>query len=413
MPSISDFLSISFKGMRKRRLRSWLTMLGVIIGIAAVVSLISLGDGLRTAITGQFGSLSTDKLTIQNAGTGFGPPGSTSIRKLTSHDVDIIKRVNGVEEVIPRLIRMGRMEYNKAVGYNYLGSLPNNQNEAEIIYSSMDANINEGRLLDASDRGKVVLGNDIAKGGDVNNGNTFGKAIRVGSKISINGRDFDVVGTLKSSSSFVMNIVIIMPEEDMKDLLKIGDEYDIIVAQISNGASSEEVAARIERALRKDRGEKEGEEDFSVQTPLQAISSVNTVLNIINLIVTGIAAISLIIGGIGIANTMYTSVLERKREIGTMKSIGAKNSDILLVFMIESGLLGLIGGVIGALGGLGMAIGVSNVANAAFGGSIISVSVNNMLLLGAVAFSLGIGILSGLAPAWQASKLKPVDALRG
>ena len=147
-----------------------------------------------------------------------------------------------------------------------------------------------------------------------------------------------------------------MNEEDMKKLFNLKDEYDMIVVQVYDSNQAEDIAKKISEALRKDRKEKTGEEDFSVQTPLQAISSVDTILNIINLIIGGIAAISLLIGAIGIANTMYTSVLERTKEIGTMKAVGAKNKEILYIFVIESGLLGLIGGIIGAGMGMGLAL---------------------------------------------------------
>ena len=173
-----------------------------------------------------------------------------------------------------------------------------------------------------------------------------------------------------------------------------------------------DVASRIEDKMRKDRKEKKGEEDFSVQTPVKALGTVNLILNIINLIVTGIAAISLVVGGIGIMNTMYTSVLERTKEIGIMKAIGARNSDVMKIFLIESGLLGLVGGVVGAVIGLLLAFGVSGAANAAFGSVILKVTLSWPLLLMSISFSLIIGIVSGISPAIQASKLKPVDALR-
>ena len=150
-----------------------------------------------------------------------------------------------------------------------------------------------------------------------------------------------------------------------------------------------------------------------MQTPLQAIGTVNTILNIINLIVVGIAVISLLVGGIGIANTMYTSVLERTREIGTMKAVGAKNKDILLIFLIESGLLGLVGGIVGALIGLGLGFIVSGAANSYFGEEIIRVNLSLPLIFGAIIFSFLMGIFAGVVPALQASKLKPVEALRG
>ncbi|MEK6827534.1 MAG: ABC transporter permease, partial [Nanoarchaeota archaeon] len=186
-----------------------------------------------------------------------------------------------------------------------------------------------------------------------------------------------------------------MNEEDMKKLFNLKDEYDMIVVQVYDSNQAEDIAKKISEALRKDRKEKTGEEDFSVQTPLQVISSVDTILNIINLIIGGIAAISLLIGGIGIANTMYTSVLERTKEIGTMKAVGAKNKEILYIFVIESGLLGLIGGIIGAGMGMGLAFGVSAITNSVFGSEILDVQISYPLIFGAIAFSFLIGLISG------------------
>jgi putative ABC transport system permease protein len=401
-----DYFFLAFGNLKHRGLRSWLTILGVFIGIAAVVALITMGEGLRTAVTAQFSVLSADKLTIQNAGSGMGPPGSTVITKLNEHDVEVISKVRGVDEVITRLIRVAKVEFNKEANYEYLASIPNEEKLAELTYDSMNAKLKEGRLLKTSDIGKIVIGSEIAKE------DSFGREIKVGDKLNIQGKNFEVAGILKSSSSFQLNYVILMNEDDMKKLLDIKDEYDLIVAQVEDADESAIVAQDIKEALRQDRKEDVGEEDFSVQTPLESISSVNTILDIINLIVGGIAAISLLVGGIGIANTMYTSVLERTKEIGTMKAIGAKNKEILWIFIIESGMLGLIGGVIGAALGIGLAFGVSGIANMAIGGTLFTVQISYPLVCGAIAFAFGIGLMSGLAPALQASKLKPVEAFR-
>ncbi|MFA5258543.1 MAG: ABC transporter permease [Candidatus Pacearchaeota archaeon] len=403
---IQDLFFLSTNSMKKRKLRSWLTLLGIFIGIAAVVSLISLGDGLRTAITGQFGSLSVDTLTIQNAETGFGPPGSTAVKKLTNHEVRLIESVNGIEIVIPRLIRIAKVEYNKDAEFSYLGSLPEDKKQLEFIYENLNTETQEGRVISLSDHGKVVLGNSFASE------DLFGKKIAVGSKIKIQGKEFIVAGILKPGSSAILNGVVLMFEDDMKDILNIGDEADLIVARVQNKDDMEKVATDIQNKLRKDRKEKIGEEDFTVQTPVQSLAAVNTILNIINIIVVGIASISLLIGGIGIANTMYTSILERTKEIGTLKAIGAKNSDILTLFVIESGLFGLIGGVAGAIFGILLSLLVSISANSYFGENIITINLSWPLLIGAIGFSFFIGILAGLIPSYQASKLKPVDAMR-
>jgi putative ABC transport system permease protein len=405
---LKDFFFISWGSMKKRKLRSWLTLLGIFIGIAAVVSLISLGEGLRTAITGQFASLSADTLIIQNAETGFGPPGSTAIKKLNSHDLKIIESVNGVKQVIPRLLRVVKLEYNKALSFSYLASMPEDKEKLNFIYENLNVKAESGRVLSLTDKEKVLLGYDIA------NSEAYGKKIKVGNKIKIQGKEFEVVGILEKASTFQINQVVLILESEMKDLLNIPkEETDFIVARAESKDIVEKVAEDIKKNLRKDRGEKKGEEDFTVQTPLQALGAVNTILNIINIVVIGIAAISLLIGGIGIANTMYTSVLERKKEIGTMKAVGAKNSDILKIFVIESGLFGLIGGITGAGFGFFLSYLVSSAANSYFGQDILVFNISWMLLIGAILFSFLIGILAGLIPSYQASKLKPVEALRG
>ncbi len=401
-----DYLALAFGNLRHRGIRSWLTMLGVFIGIAAVVSLISLGQGLQEAVIGQFSTLSADRLVVENAGTGFGPPGSTSVQKLTEHDLNIIQDVTGVERALSRIIRIVRVEFNDEQEFIFVGNLPETQEDTDYFYDSFSLEVEEGRLLNADESGKVLLGHDFIDEEE------FGKRIRPGTVLTIQGEKLEVVGILKEASSFQFNSALFMTEDDMKEVLDLGDEIDLIVVQVEDEDQVETVAAEIARKLRKDRDQKVGEEDFSVQTPLQAIGTIQTVLNVINLVVAGIAAISLLVGGIGITNTMYTSVLERTKEIGTMKAIGAKNKDILLVFLIESGFLGLAGGLIGAALGMALAFGVAGIANASFGETILKVQVSYPLIGAAIAFAAVIGIVTGLIPAIQASRLKPVEALR-
>jgi putative ABC transport system permease protein len=381
-------------------------MLGIFIGIAALVSLISLGSGLQAAITGQFATLDADKLVVQNADTGFGPPGSLAVRKLTQHDLELIRNVAGVEFAIPRYIRSVKVDYNRITNFYGATNIPKDEEETKIVYDVLNVKIQEGKLLESKDSGKVILGNGFL---DENN---FEKKIKIVDKVKIQEKDFEVKGILKRSGNFFVNNIIIIPQEELKEILKIDDEIDLIAVQVIDESFTEKAASDIVRKLRKDRKLKLGEEDFSVQTPLQSISGVNTFLNILNLIISGIAAISLLIGGIGIANTMYTSVLERTKDIGLMKAVGAENKDILQVFLIEAGLLGLVGGIIGALIGLGLALAVSSMASALLGGINLQVEVSYSLLISAVSFSLLVGILSGILPALQASRLKPVEALR-
>ncbi|MEK6819475.1 MAG: ABC transporter permease [Nanoarchaeota archaeon] len=403
---IKDYIVLALRNLRKRGIRSWLTMLGVFLGIAAVVSLISLGQGLREAITGQFSNLAPDLLTFTSAETGFGPPGSTAVHRLTDHDLDLVKSIQGVKRAIPRIIRVVKVEFNNVANFDYIGSLPENQEDVDFIYHTFNVEASEGRLLDAKEYGKVILGDDFKRE------NQFEKKIKIGDRINIQGKDFEVIGFMKRASTFTINSVVLMSEKDLKDILNIKDEIDLIAIQVQDKDIVEQVAKDIGRKFRKDRNEEEGEEDFSIQTPVQSLESINTILNVINIVVVGIAIISLFIGGIGIANTMFTSVLERRKEIGVMKAIGAKNKDILSIFVTESALLGLVGGVIGAIIGLLLALGVSSIANAAFNDEILKVSISWPLLFASISFSLVIGVLSGIIPAYQASRLNPVEALR-
>jgi putative ABC transport system permease protein len=396
---------LASKNIRNRGIRSWLTMIGIFIGVAAVVALISMGQGLQAAVTGQFAALDPDKLIVTNVDTGFGPPGSTAVKKLNEHDKELIESVNGVDVVVQRLIRTVSFEYNDKTDFKYVANIPTEKEAIEVIYDALNLELEKGRLLDENDRRKVILGHNYLS-------DDFGKSIRVGKKVIIQGEEFEVIGFLKKTSTFILNGIIIMPDEDLREILNIGDEFDILVVQVKDRNKLPDIKDILEKKIRKDRDLDEGEDDFSIQTPEQSIQTINTILDTINLVIVGIAAISLLVGGIGITNTMYTSVLERIKEIGIMKSVGAKNSDILTLFLAESALLGLVGGIIGVIIGLALAYAAASGISTAFGGLEFSISLNVPFLIFAALFSVFVGTISGVFPALQASKLNPVDALR-
>jgi putative ABC transport system permease protein len=405
-----DSFYLALKNIRHRGLRSWLTLLGIIIGIAAVISLLSLGQGLQEAITGQFSGIAADRLVVTNAETAFGPPGSTAVKKLSEHDVDVIESVPGVVSTIPRLIRVTPVEYNRRKQFVFTGSLPQEQEQIDFIYRTFQLKAASGRLLKSGERGSVILGSQFAT--HFAQEEHFGKEIRVGTHFDIQGKDFEVAAILAPLSNFQFNNAIFIPEKDLKEILGIKDEIDLIVVKIADIEKSKETATEIARKMRKDRHQKEGEEDFSVQAPASLVAGVNTILVAINVVVSGIAAIALLIGAIGVSNTMFTSILERRKEIGIMKAVGARNRDVLVLFVLESGLLGLIGGVLGALTGVAIAFGAASAANAALGTSLLHASFSMPIILGSVCFTFLLGIIAGMIPAWQASILKPVEALR-
>jgi putative ABC transport system permease protein len=401
-----DYFNIIIKNLRYRSVRSWLTLLGIFIGIAAVVSLISLGQGFENAIVGQFASVGTDKLTIQAQEVGFAPPGSTAVKRLTEEDVNAIRSVKGVKLVVARLLRSTTIEYNGKQRFGFLVSMPEKSDERKLVEESMKLKAEEGRLLRSGDKYNVVLG-QYYKTNDY-----FGKKVKLGSKLKINGIEFSVAGFMAKMSNPQFNDIILMNHDMMKSTLNTGTSVDIAVAQVDNAKETIISAEAIKKELRKQRDVKKGKEDFKVETPQQTVATFTTVLGIIQAVIVGIAAISLVVGGIGIANTMFTSVLERRKEIGIMKAVGARNSSILLLFLLESGTLGLAGSVIGVVLGVLFAKTVETIGNVFLSEGVITASFGAPLIAGSLLFGFVVGSLSGIIPARQASMLPPVEALR-
>ena len=184
------------------------------------------------------------------------------------------------------------------------------------------------------------------------------------------------------------------------------DEVNVILAHIRPGFDSEVVGAEIITKLKRSRGD----ENFEVFTPEQLLAQIGSVIGIVQTILVGIATISLLVGGIGIMNTMYTSVLERVRDIGVMKAVGARNFDILLIFLFEAGMLGAVGGIIGIAFGSAAAMVVGVIAE--YSGFPLLVRIEPVVVLGGLLFAFVVGCVSGAVPSWNASKLRPVDSLR-
>ena len=405
---LKDYAVFSLKNLRSRGLRSWLTMIGIFIGIAAVVSLIGLGEGLRLAITSQFGFLGPDVLAVQASGIAFaGPPGQAVANPLSDELAAKIEKINGVEAAFNRYIESITLEFNDKQSIGIAGSSPKGENR-KIFETMLNLKADEGRLLKDGDAKKVVLGNDFKKK------DTFGKGIKVGDRVLVNGITFEAVGILEKKGSFIFDRIVMINEEPMIDVLGIDKkEVSAVAIKVKDQNNIAQVKEDIEKLIRKERDVEKGEEDFQVQSPQQILEALNSTLFAVQLFVYIIAAISLAVGGIGIMNTMYTSVLERTKEIGIMKSIGARNSAIFTMFFIESGLLGTVGGVIGILLGMGFAYGISFLGRLFLGSSLIQASINPLLIAGALVFSFVLGTLFGVLPAYQASKLNPVDSLRG
>jgi len=402
-----DYFLFALRGLRHRKLRSWLTMIGIFIGIASVVALIGLGEGLKLAVSSQFGVSDVEVLTIQAGGiTAAGPPGTGVVNALTDDDVEAIEQLNDIESAIPRHLETGRLEFNDNVVFGTAMSIPDGEDRI-FAYDALDIKPLEGRLLKDGDTNKVVLGFNF-----IDNGVGLDKPVRVGNRVEIQGKLFKVVGITKKKGSFIFDNIVHMNKDVLIDTFDRDDSVDVIIARVKDTNKIDDSKESVERLLRERREVKIGEEDFSVQTPEAALSTLNDILLGVQIFVAMIASISVLVGALGIVNTMYTSVLERRRNIGIMKAIGARNSDIFKLFFIESGVLGLLGGIIGViLGSIASFVGIASINNLL--GVITTPSLNIFLIIGTLAISTLIGAISGITPALQAARQNPVDALRG
>jgi putative ABC transport system permease protein len=396
------------------KLRSWLTILGIVIGIAAVVSIVSISIGAEQQLEDRLGSLGADILTVSPGASramgsmGFGggemrgssesSSSSSETKNLTSRDITVIKSISNVEIVMGTVSSKGDLTYlSKTASVSVTGV-------DEKVWSEITTDeLSSGRFLTNGDTYSIVIGENLAT-------STF-EDIPINSKVTIEGKTFKVVGILESGSG------VYMPIETSRDIFDdIGEkEFDSISVKIEDVALAENTTELIEEKLMMSRGIlNENEKDFSVSNPSAMQETMQETMNTMSIFLGAIAAISLLVGGIGIANTMFTSVLEKTRDIGIMKAIGCKNKDVLLIFLFNSGLIGLVGGLGGILLGT---IGAGLIGSmTSTGGGMTSMFSNTAvtpgLLIFALFFSMAIGMIAGVIPAYRASKLKPVDALR-
>jgi len=402
-----DYLILALKNLRHRGIRSWLTLLGIFIGVTAVVALIGLGSGLQAAVGAQFGVSSTQALTVQAGGlNSFGPPGSGAVNKLTRDDVDAISKLGTVEFATPRNLETTKIEYNDIVVFSMAVSVDDAMEKE--MYETMDIEARSGTMLLNDALGRIVIGNNLADGTK----NGFDKDIATGDNVLVQDKRFRVVGILKKKGSFMLDNIVLMYQDDLDNLFDYGEEVDIIGVKVKSPDLMDRAKKEIEKLLRDRRDVDAGEEDFEVSTPDAILETVNSVLGGVKAFIIIIASISILVGALGIVNTMTTSVLERKKEIGIMKAIGGTNYQIFLQFFFESGMLGLIGGLVGiTFGTLISFAGIIGINN--FIGSELLPTIDFMLISGALIGSFIVGATAGIIPAMNAAKQNPVEALRG
>jgi putative ABC transport system permease protein len=400
------YVQITASHLGFSRKRTFLTLIGLTIGITALVSLISLGNGLQATVNRQIQSLGTNKFIVAPGGSFSAGAGTAT--GLSEADLDAIKKARGVKEASAIITKAAQADFGgKLITYTFVIGIETNKASRDIFTQTATYRIDEGRLFDIGERGKAMIGWGLAHGKYA----FEGKNISIGQTVTINNRSFRIVGAFAAQGNPYDDTTIYISSEDAKEVFST-DRYSTIIAMASDGVSPDVAADNAAKKLRALHNVKKGEEDFTVQTPGQLAATFNSILSVVVAVVAGIAIISLLVGGIGIMNTMYTSVLERTTEIGIMKAIGATKTDVLSIFLLESGLLGLVGGAIGVV--LGMAIAkVVEIAALAYGIPDFYATFTFELIFGSLAFAFVLGTLSGVLPARNAANLTPIDAIRG
>lgn len=403
---LKDYMLHAVANLQRRKLRSWLTMLGIFIGIATIVTLISLGQGLKEVVFSQFSFLTPDMITITTGMSSYGPA-STVSNPFTEKQIRIIEDSPGIYGVAPRLVRNVLYTIDDKRYSGMVFSIPPGKRR-DMMYEALSMHFVKGDRLEDGDRYEVIVGYNVA------NSRSLDKPLRIGDKITIDEQHFTLKGIMEKKGNFMLDNVIAMNEDIMQNLFDIPkDEFTIIAAKVDRGYDVDNVIEYVEDKLRRARDVKEGEEDFEVASAQDTLEQMEATMFAVQLFIYIIAGISIVVGGIGIMNTMFTSVLERTKDIGIMKAIGAKNSTIFTLFFIESGLLGMVGGIIGIILGYALGTGAEQLGNVigGAGSQLIQAHFPPMLLIGALLGSFIIGSISGIWPAMSAARLHPVDAL--
>ncbi len=419
---LSDIFKLSLNSLTHRGMRSWLTILGIIIGVAAVIAMLSIGAGMSQSVEAQMSGLGADVLTVspgytqaERSSGGFKGISSglsettDNDDTLTDKDIFAISAVDGVLVVNGIISGQAEIQYlSESVSVSIEGVDP-------TAWSEMTSSeLESGRSLGQGDGNNVIIGSSIAN-------DIFYKTLTLNTQIKIEGKTFKIVGILKESGTGGFggdDYSIIMTQDAARDIVDDidSDEYSSIEIQITNTDIVDEIIENVENTLYTSRRVNEETQDFTVSTQTSIIETITSTTETLSFFFIGIAAISLLVGAIGIANTMFMSVMERTRLIGILKSLGSKNSEIMKLFLTESGIIGFMGGLMGIFLGF-IFVGIISGAGLNLIGSRTATStavavITPELILFALVFSTVIGIVSGLIPARKAARLQVVEAMR-
>ncbi|PIQ97490.1 MAG: hypothetical protein COV67_03950 [Nitrospinae bacterium CG11_big_fil_rev_8_21_14_0_20_56_8] len=398
---IFDLFRMALRSLVANKMRTLLTTLGIIIGVASVISMISIGEGSRKQTLDTIAKFGTNIITVKPGYKKSRHVATDKVETLILDDAATIeKRVRGISGVAAQVYRSAQLKFgNKNTNTTVRGT---GADYARLANFSLDRGRFFGEQEVQTSRRVCVLGATVVK-------NLFGSVVPIGDSIKVDGNNYLVIGTTVAKGAlswFDPDDQIFIPVTTAQKRLFGMDYVQSIDVQVDEIKQIDRVIEDIEHLIRGRHAVPDGKEnDFYVQNSSQWLSSWGDAAKTFTYLLGGIAGISLMVGGIGIMNIMLVSVTERTREIGIRMAIGAKRREIRKQFLIESVLISFIGGAIGVLMGIGISTLVSRI-----GGWDTIVAPQTILL--AFGFSVGIGIFFGYYPANKAAKLNPIEALR-
>ena len=355
--NFKDYIRLTLKNVEFKGLRSWLTILGIVIGIASVVGLLTLGLSINKGINSQLQSFSSDIITVRagsetRAVAMQGPrmefSGASQSAYLTLDDLNAILSLDSVSSAYPLISSKYSIEYNDESFSSTVNFIM--PKEYEIVNGETE--FEDGEMISSGDYSRAVIGYNVANG-------MFSENITVGDTILINGtNEYKIVGIMKQQGGFggLDDQILVDYDETERLISDYEENFQSISVKPKDVNYFEKTKEAIMDALRATHDKEEGEEDFAISDMTSMLSSVSDIMSTLTIFLSGIAAISLLVGAISISNTMYTSVYEKTREIGIMKAIGATNKDIELLFLLESMMISLLGGIGGIIIGLGLSV---------------------------------------------------------
>lgn len=390
-----QYFKLIIANIEDKKIRSFLTVLGVLIGVVIIIILFSLGNAMQNGVEAQFAKLGIKSIRVIPGGL-FGPPsGTIGLDKNLQHNIESVRGVNYAQ---PILLDFANVEFNKEAKFIAIESY--DVQLGEKGFADTDTKIEIGRYFKSSDKDVIIIGHKVAN-------SLYKKNPVLKNSLTIAGRSFRIIGVFAPTGANLDNNVF-MPLETAREVFNKPDLTNVFVVQINPGYDIEKVAVDIKAELMKKFKDKDA---FQVFTPAQLIAQIKSILGAVQVVLTAIATISLIVGAIGIMNSMFTSVLERTRDIGVMRAVGATKKEILILFLFESGMIGLIGGVIGIILGVSVTYLTAYLVGS-LGVIHLVVKIGWDLILFSLGFSFLVGLISGVIPAIRAASLQPVEALR-